>query len=172
VLCRPSPGQPGPDQVKDLAGQVAYHLLIQAGMTRAPWEVTTLVSCLPVLVLGLGSALAHLLRSDASAARTQVGTLRLNDHAARKPKDLAPENPNHRRGRLLRQPARLRLAEAHTAAERLIEDFLWLAQPFSASVCLQPVSGSFTHTARWEGDRWHRDTAGPRSSPTCWWRSR
>lgn len=54
--------------VLGMAGQVAYHLLIQAGMTRAPWEVTTLVSCLPVLVLGLGSALAHMLRSDAAAA--------------------------------------------------------------------------------------------------------
>jgi hypothetical protein len=41
--------------VLGMAGQVAYHLLAQAGMTRAPWEVTTLVSCLPVLVLGLGS---------------------------------------------------------------------------------------------------------------------
>jgi hypothetical protein len=41
-------------------------------MTRAPWEVTTLVSCLPVLVLGLGSALAHMLRSDASAADAAV----------------------------------------------------------------------------------------------------
>ncbi len=51
-----------------MAGQVAYHLLAQAGVTRAPWEVTTAVSCLPVLVLGLGSALAHLLRSDASPA--------------------------------------------------------------------------------------------------------
>jgi hypothetical protein len=50
-----------------MAGQVAYHLLTQAGMTRAPWEVTTLVSCLPVLVLGMGTALAHLLRSDAAA---------------------------------------------------------------------------------------------------------
>ncbi len=53
--------------VLGMAGQVAYHLLRQAGMTRAPWEVTTLVSCLPVLVLGLGSALAHLLRADVAA---------------------------------------------------------------------------------------------------------
>jgi hypothetical protein len=53
--------------VLGIAGQVAYHLLPQAGVTRAPWEVTTVVSCLPVLVLGMGSALAHLLRSDASA---------------------------------------------------------------------------------------------------------
>jgi hypothetical protein len=55
-----------------MAGQVAYHLLTQAGVTRAPWEVTTLVSCLPVAVLGMGSALAHLLRSDASSADAQA----------------------------------------------------------------------------------------------------
>jgi hypothetical protein len=48
-----------------MAGQVAYHLLAQAGMTRAPWAITTVVSCLPVLVLGMGTALAHMLRSDA-----------------------------------------------------------------------------------------------------------
>ena len=55
-----------------MAGQVAYHLLVQGGVARAPWEVTTLVSCLPVLVLGLGSALAHMLRGDASAAGAGV----------------------------------------------------------------------------------------------------
>ena len=53
--------------VLGMAGQVAYHLLAQAGVIRAPWEATTLVSCLPVLVLGMGSALAHMLRSDTSA---------------------------------------------------------------------------------------------------------
>ena len=52
--------------VLGMGGQVAYHLLAQAGMSRAPWEVTTAVACLPVLVLGMGSALAHLLRSDAA----------------------------------------------------------------------------------------------------------
>jgi cytochrome bd-type quinol oxidase subunit 2 len=36
-----------------MAGQVAYHLLAQAGTARAPWPVTTIVSCLPVLVPGL-----------------------------------------------------------------------------------------------------------------------
>src|SRR6185437_15444626 len=35
---------------------------------QAPWIVTTLVSCLPVLVLGMGTALAHMLREDAAAA--------------------------------------------------------------------------------------------------------
>jgi hypothetical protein len=48
-----------------MAGQVAYHLMAQAGMTRAPSAITTVVSCLPVLVLGMGTALAHMLRADA-----------------------------------------------------------------------------------------------------------
>jgi hypothetical protein len=40
----------------------------QDQITRAPWGITTLVSCLPVLVLGMGTALAHMLREDAAAA--------------------------------------------------------------------------------------------------------
>ena len=54
-----------------MAGQVAYHLLVQAGESRAPWGITTVVSCLPVLILGMGTALAHLLRGDASAGDHQ-----------------------------------------------------------------------------------------------------
>ena len=38
-----------------MAGQVAYHLLAQAGTARAPWPVTTIVSCLPVLVLAMAA---------------------------------------------------------------------------------------------------------------------
>src|SRR5271165_97763 len=48
-----------------MAGQVAYHLLTQAGTARAPWPVTMIVSCLPVLVLAMGTTLAHMLRADA-----------------------------------------------------------------------------------------------------------
>jgi hypothetical protein len=48
-----------------MTGQITYHLMAQAGMTRAPWAITTVVSCLPVLVLGMGTALAHMLRTDA-----------------------------------------------------------------------------------------------------------
>ena len=44
------------------AGQVAYHLMTAAGVTKAPWPVTTLVSCLPVVVLGCAAGLAHLIR--------------------------------------------------------------------------------------------------------------
>ena len=53
-----------------MAGQVAYHLMAQAGMARAPWAITTVVSCLPVLVLAMGTALAHMLRVDADATDT------------------------------------------------------------------------------------------------------
>ncbi len=45
-------------------GQVAYHLLVAAHVDRAPAWITTLVACLPVAVLGMGAALAHLLRAD------------------------------------------------------------------------------------------------------------
>jgi hypothetical protein len=48
-----------------MAGQIACHLLAQAGAARAPWPVTTVVSCLPVLVLAMGTALARMLRADA-----------------------------------------------------------------------------------------------------------
>ncbi|WP_406055759.1 ABC transporter permease [Kribbella sp. NBC_00889] len=44
-------------------GQVAYHLLEAAGVTRAPWQITTVVACLPVAVLGMGAALAHLIHT-------------------------------------------------------------------------------------------------------------
>lgn len=46
------------------AGQVAYHLMVAAGMTRAPWEITTVVACLPVAVLGMGAALRHLVHAE------------------------------------------------------------------------------------------------------------
>ena len=48
-----------------MAGQVAYHLLTQAHSAHAPWGITTAVACLPVLVLGMGAALAHMIRADA-----------------------------------------------------------------------------------------------------------
>lgn len=44
-------------------GQVAFHTMTAANMTAAPWTITTLVSCLPVVVLGCGAALRHLVRA-------------------------------------------------------------------------------------------------------------
>ncbi len=81
-----------------MAGQVAYHLMAQAGIVRAPWAITTIVSCLPVLVLGMGTALAHMLRADTEATDTpgsrtgQPAILRL---LPRSPQDQA--EPGRRR---------------------------------------------------------------------------
>ena len=46
-----------------MLGQVIYHLLAAAHATRAPWPVVVLVSCLPVVTLGFGAALTHLLHA-------------------------------------------------------------------------------------------------------------
>jgi hypothetical protein len=51
-------------------GQVAYHLLSAAHAARAPWPVVVLVSSLPVIVLGFGAALSHLLRGEHEAPQT------------------------------------------------------------------------------------------------------
>lgn len=45
-----------------MAGQVVYHLLAAAHALRAPWPVVVLVSCMPVITLGFGTALTHLIR--------------------------------------------------------------------------------------------------------------
>lgn len=50
-------------------GQVAYHLLEAAGVTQAPWWITTVVACLPVAVLGMGAALAHLVHAGPQPIR-------------------------------------------------------------------------------------------------------
>lgn len=42
-------------------GQVAYHLMTAAHLTAAPWGITAAVAVLPVAVLGMGAALAHLI---------------------------------------------------------------------------------------------------------------
>jgi hypothetical protein len=55
-----------------MLGQVAYHLLAAAHEKRAPWPVVVLVSCLPVVTLGFGAALTHLLRGEPGTAAEPV----------------------------------------------------------------------------------------------------
>jgi hypothetical protein len=71
-----------------MAGQIACNLLAQAGAARAPWPVTMIVSCLPVLVLAMGTTLAHMLRADTAPGH---GTRRraANRSAARSCEDRA-----------------------------------------------------------------------------------
>jgi hypothetical protein len=54
------------------AGQVAFHLMVAAGVTRAPWWITTIVACLPVAVLGMGATLAHLRNAPVPVADLPV----------------------------------------------------------------------------------------------------
>jgi hypothetical protein len=57
-----------------MLGQVAFHLLTAAGRTRAPWPVVVLVACLPVVTLGFGAALTHLLRAVPDPEPTSAAT--------------------------------------------------------------------------------------------------
>ncbi|UJW35163.1 hypothetical protein L3Q67_16090 [Saccharothrix sp. AJ9571] len=47
--------------------QIASHIMAAAHVTSAPWPVTTVVACVPLLVLGLATGLATLVKRDASA---------------------------------------------------------------------------------------------------------
>jgi len=62
-----------------MAGQVIYHLLAAAHAARAPWPVVVLVSCLPVVTLGFGAALTHLLRAPAPVAAVPAVTAAVTD---------------------------------------------------------------------------------------------
>jgi hypothetical protein len=56
-----------------VAAQAVYHLMSAAHVTTAPPAVTVLVASVPVVVLGLATALARLVRDDATiAARRAV----------------------------------------------------------------------------------------------------
>ncbi len=103
--------------VLGMAGQIAYHLLAQARAAHAPWGITTAVSCLPVLVLGMGAALAHLLRDDAQIASQA-------DHAHSPDLYQAAGQPNadaEHRDQTAATCRRDRLAEAEARATRLTE---------------------------------------------------
>jgi cytochrome bd-type quinol oxidase subunit 2 len=51
--------------------QVASHLMRAATITSAPWQVTVVVACVPVAVLGLATGLATLVRQDTTSPTTQ-----------------------------------------------------------------------------------------------------
>jgi hypothetical protein len=71
-----------------MTGQVIYHLLTAWHATAAPWPVVMLVSCLPVLTLGFGGALTHLLRGHDTAPAATADTQ--PDTAADTAADTAP----------------------------------------------------------------------------------
>ena len=80
-----------------MAGQVIYHLLAAAHATRAPWPVVVLVSCLPVITLGFGAGLTHLLRAGHPAA-SEPATAPAGTAAPDSAADTSPaSSPGHAR---------------------------------------------------------------------------
>jgi hypothetical protein len=88
-------------------GQVAYHLMTAAGVTTAPPAITAVVACLPVAVLGMGAALAHLVRDQPPGPETtaeDTGT-----HTIPDPESSVAETvpgPQARPARTTRSPAK------------------------------------------------------------------
>ena len=76
-----------------MAGQVAYHLMAQARMTRAPWAITTIVSCLPA-----GPGPGHGDRAGAHAAgrRRDHGCTGQRDRTSQPPCGPCPGPPRTR----------------------------------------------------------------------------
>ena len=96
-------------------GQVIYHLLNAAHATRAPWPVVVLVSCLPVVTLGFGAALTHLLR-EASAG----GGVRMS-----------PDSPSDVPGAVLAVPTQIAPADAEHGARLAIAASVAAGNPLS-----------------------------------------
>jgi hypothetical protein len=104
-----------------MLGQVIYHVLAAAHATRAPWPVVVLVSCLPVVTLGFGAALTHLLRAaDDVPGRVSIPAL---DEDARTVTptvpDVVPTTPDAPEvERTVARRARRRAADHTREAER------------------------------------------------------
>ncbi|WP_280422132.1 hypothetical protein [Nocardia carnea] len=79
-------------------GQVAYHLMTAAKISQAPAFVTVLVACLPVAVLGMGAALAHMIMRE--------------HHSA--PDERTEPDPAHRSAPLRTVAVREEWTETHT----------------------------------------------------------
>lgn len=112
-----------------LLGQVVYHLLSAAGYIAAPTPVVVFVACLPVLVLGAGAALHHLLGDPATPAD---GAMAISEPATVEPEPAPPaikpapaRRPTSRAPRSRRKrpvPRRMFADYLHEARTHLIAD--------------------------------------------------
>jgi hypothetical protein len=107
-------------------GQVAYHLLAAAHSTRAPWPVVVLVSCLPVVTLGFGAALTHLLRVPVSHVE---GNETKPEHEPATVRVSAPEPESPQASTVLSLVA----GDAENAAEAAMRATLAASNPLSVN---------------------------------------
>ncbi|MEU4697398.1 hypothetical protein [Nonomuraea dietziae] len=75
-----------------MLGQIAFHLLEISAQPKAPDVITAAVSVLPVLVLGMGAALGHLLARDAAQV-PESPTEQASDGPMVAPAEPQPEAP-------------------------------------------------------------------------------
>jgi hypothetical protein len=104
-----------------LVGQVVYHVLTTRGLDKAPVSVVVFVACLPVLVLGAGATLHHLLGDDTAGDETvqEPSTVRpeaaVGDDSGPAPEPVAaPRPPGLQAPRPKPKPARRRAAKKPT----------------------------------------------------------
>jgi hypothetical protein len=107
-----------------MVGQVIYHLLSAAHATAAPWPVVMLVSCLPVLTLGFGGALTHLLRAGHAPAAVEAVPLVADvpDTAPATVTDSTPDTTPDANPAPKRTPARTRRGPSTAARVAALRD--------------------------------------------------
>jgi hypothetical protein len=114
--------------VTGAAGQIIFHLLAAGHEQRAPWPVVMLVACLPVIVLGFGAGLTHLLRADETEP----------DATPEPEPETAPEQPKPRVAADAESAARVALAATVEAGNPLTKNQLvtrfGLPRPVAAKV--------------------------------------
>jgi hypothetical protein len=79
--------------VLGLVGQVVYHVLATTGHVTAPVAVVVFVACLPVLVLGAGATLHHLLGDDTGQGSTLVEPVATTEPTVTEPSLATPPTP-------------------------------------------------------------------------------
>jgi hypothetical protein len=149
-----------------MTGQVVYHLLAAAHASHAPWPVVVLVSCMPVVTLGFGAALTHLLRGRPAEpetarrgvlgqgveARPAIAPGIDRRHAQRPSGKRAPKRPNRRAEPATAHEAELAfsavLAEGHVPSLRQVKsemhvgtDRARVLRDHLAQLQLAPVGG-------------------------------
>ena len=105
-----------------LVGQVVYHVLTTTGHDKAPTPVVVFVACLPVLVLGAGATLHHLLGDPTDelgqAPADEMLTEPTPEPAPVMPEADRPAKPRRANARKGRKPAPRRLEADYLAEAR------------------------------------------------------
>ena len=141
------------------AGQVAYHLMIAAHRTSAPWQITTLVACLPVAVLGMGAALAHLMHAADAHATSELAAAQASAEAAQEDAAQARAEAAEQTARADRTATELADARAHAEAAQAALDAAHTRRTDPARPARTPARTGRARQAHADSDLQRRTTA-------------